>query len=79
MNEIIENAPYIPIHEFKSKCILCPFPDCTQQFKPKKLFRDQMLKKKNYAGMKSFETRDKTSSKIEKNLVSISSMGGKKR
>ena len=27
----------------------------------------------------TFETRDKTSSKIEKSLVSISSMGGKKR
>ena len=35
MNEIKGNAPYIPIHEFKSECILCPFPDCTQQFKPK--------------------------------------------
>ena len=27
----------------------------------------------------TFKTRDKTSSKIEKSLVSISSMGGKKR
>ena len=35
MNEIIENAPYIPIHEFKSECILCPLPGCTQQFIPK--------------------------------------------
>ena len=35
MNEIIENAPYIPIHAFKGECILCPFPDCTQQFIPK--------------------------------------------
>ena len=35
MNEILENAPYIPIHEFKSECILCPFPDSTQHFKPK--------------------------------------------
>ena len=33
MNEIIENAPNILIHEFKSECILCPFPDCTQQSK----------------------------------------------
>ena len=32
MNEIIENAPYIPIHAFIGECILCPFPDCTQQF-----------------------------------------------
>ena len=35
MNEITENAPYIPINEFKSECILCPFSDCMQQFKPK--------------------------------------------
>ena len=27
----------------------------------------------------TFKTRDKKSSKIEKNLVSVSSMGGKKR
>ena len=40
MNVIIENAPYIPIHEFNSECFYVRFLSVRDILNPKKLFRD---------------------------------------